>query len=30
VSALTNREWTLASEWVRVAFTANPAGAAAR
>jgi hypothetical protein len=30
VSALTNREWTLTSEWTRVAFTANPAGAAAR
>jgi len=30
VSALTNREWTLASEWTRVTFTAGPAGAAAR
>jgi len=30
VSALTDREWTLASEWARVAFTANNAGAAAR
>jgi len=30
VSALTSREWTLASEWTRVAFTANPAGSAAR
>jgi len=30
VTALTNREWTLASEWTRVAFTANPAGATAR
>jgi hypothetical protein len=30
VSALTNREWTLASEWTRVAFTASPPGATAR
>jgi len=30
VSALTSREWTLASDWTRVTFTANPAGGAAR
>jgi hypothetical protein len=27
VSAFASREWALASEWTRVAFTANPAGA---
>ena len=30
VSALIDREWTLASEWTRVAFTANNAGAGSR
>jgi hypothetical protein len=30
VSALTNREWTLASDWVRIPFTAGHAGSAAR
>ena len=30
VSALTSREWTLASDWTRVTFTANPAGGTAR
>ena len=30
VSAITNREWTLVSEWTRVVFTANPAGMVAR
>lgn len=30
VSALTSREWTLASEWTRVTFTTSPAGSAAR
>lgn len=30
VSAFASREWALASEWTRVAFTANPAGATAR
>ena len=30
VSAFASREWTLASDWTRVAFTANPAGGAAR
>ncbi len=30
VSALTSREWTLASDWTQVAFTANLAGSAAR
>lgn len=30
VSAFTSREWALASDWTRVAFTANQAGAAAR
>ena len=28
VTALTNREWTLASDWVRVVFTAGHAGSA--
>ena len=30
VSAFASREWTLASDWTRVAFTANHAGGAAR
>ena len=30
VSALTSREWTLASDWTRVTFTANPTGGTAR
>ena len=30
VSALTNREWTLASDWVRIPFTAGHVGAAAK
>ena len=30
VSAFVSREWTLASDWTRVAFTANLAGSAAR
>jgi len=30
VSAFASREWALASDWTRVAFTANPAGSAAR
>ena len=30
VSAFASREWALASDWTRVAFTANPAGGTAR
>jgi hypothetical protein len=30
VSAFVSREWTLASDWTRVAFTANHAGSATR
>ncbi len=30
VTALTNREWTLASDWVRVMFTAGHAGSASK